>query len=308
MTTVTVLHPGAMGAAVAAELVLGGHEVLWVPKGRSKDTLRRAMEAGATPCDSLEEALSRSAVVLSACPPQAAEDVASAVAAHGFAGVYADVNAISPQRVQRIAEEIRPGSAVVDGAVFGQPPGEGRATRLYLAGVDSAVELVASLFMDSALHVCRVGGTLGSASALKMAFASYQKAARTLAGVAHALADAHGVGDQLTAEAEIMISAILSGPEYLPSVAARAWRWAPEMEEVADTLRAADLPSDMAEGRSGARFLGAGQRPVRLAGRACPRSAPVREEHLDGPGQQTRPGSMTWAFVVERVTRIELAL
>ncbi|WP_432111013.1 DUF1932 domain-containing protein [Streptomyces sp. YPW6] len=39
-----------------------------------------------------------------------------------------------------------------------------------------------------------------------------------------------------------MISAILSDPEYLPSVAARDWRWAPEMEEVADTLRAADLP------------------------------------------------------------------
>ncbi|MEV8048682.1 NAD(P)-dependent oxidoreductase [Streptomyces bacillaris] len=247
MTTVTVLHPGAMGAAVAAELVLGGHEVLWVPKGRSEDTLRRAMEAGATPCDSLAEALSRSGVVLSVCPPQAAEDVAAAVAAHGFAGVYADVNAISPQRVRRIADEIRPGSAVVDGAVFGQPPGEGRATRLYLAGADSAVDLVASLFTHSALHVCRVGDTPGSASALKMAFASYQKAARTLAGIAHALADAHGVGDQLTAEAEIMISTILSDPDYLPSVAARAWRWAPEMEEVADTLRAADLPPDMAE-------------------------------------------------------------
>ncbi|MET8605253.1 DUF1932 domain-containing protein [Streptomyces rubiginosohelvolus] len=247
MTTVTVLHPGAMGAAVAAELVLGGHEVLWVPKGRSEDTVRRAMEAGAVPCDSLADALSRSAVVLSVCPPQAAEDVAAAVAAHGFAGVYADVNAISPQRVQRIAEEISPGSAVVDGAVFGQPPGEGRATRLYLAGADPAVELVASLFTDSALQACRGGDTPGSASALKMAFASYQKAARTLAGVAHALADAHGVGDQLTAEAEVMISAILSDPEYLPSVAARAWRWAPEMGEVADTLRAADLPPEMAE-------------------------------------------------------------
>nr|WP_237302692.1 DUF1932 domain-containing protein [Streptomyces sp. S063] len=44
-----------------------------------------------------------------------------------------------------------------------------------------------------------------------------------------------------------MISAILSDPDYLPSVAARAWRWAPEMEEIADTLRAADLPTDMAE-------------------------------------------------------------
>lgn len=164
MITVTVLHPGTMGAAITAELVAGGHEALSVTKGRSENTWLRGREAGATAYDSLAEALSRSAVVLSVCPPQAAEDIAAAVAAHGFAGVYADVNAISPQRVRHIADEIRPGTAVVDGAVFGQPPGEGRATRLYLAGADSAVELVASLFTDSALHVCQVGDTPGLAS------------------------------------------------------------------------------------------------------------------------------------------------
>ncbi|MFD5640249.1 DUF1932 domain-containing protein [Streptomyces anulatus] len=103
------------------------------------------------------------------------------------------------------------------------------------------------VFKDTALHVRRASGSVGSASALKMVFASYQKAARTLAGVAHALADAHGVGDELTAEAQVMASNILSDPGYLPSVAARAWRWAPEREDIAETLRAADLPSDMAE-------------------------------------------------------------
>ncbi|MEV0021787.1 DUF1932 domain-containing protein [Streptomyces atroolivaceus] len=247
MTVVTVLHPGSMGAAVTAELVAGGHEVLWVPEERSEDTWRRAREVCATACDSLAEALSRSAVVLSVCPPQAAEDVAAAVAAHAFAGVYVDVNAISPQRVRRIADEIRPGYEVVDGAVFGPPPRERRTARLYLAGAGPAVDLVEPLFANSSLDVRRAGEAMGSASALKMAFASYQKAARTLAGVSHALAHAHGVGDQLTAEAEIMVSAILSDPGFLPSVAARAWRWAPEMEEVADTLRAADLPADMAE-------------------------------------------------------------
>lgn len=223
----TVLHPGSMGAAVIAELVAGGHEVLWVPKERSENTWRRAREARATPCDSLAEALSRSAVVLSVCPPQAAEDVAAAVAAHAFAGVYVDVNAISPQRVRRIADDIRPGSEVVDGAVFGPPPGEGRTARLYLAGAGPAVDLVEPLFANSSLDVRRAGEAIGSASALKMAFASYQKAARTLAGVSHALARAHGVGDQLTAEAEIMVSGILSDPGYLPSVAARAWRGRP---------------------------------------------------------------------------------
>ncbi|MEU3203783.1 DUF1932 domain-containing protein [Streptomyces cyaneofuscatus] len=247
MTTVTVLHPGAMGSAVAAQAAAAGHEVLWVPEGRSEATRRRAEDAGATACDSLDEALARSEVVLSICPPQAAEDVATTVAGHAFTGVYIDANAINPQRVRRIAEEIRPGATVLDGAIFGPPPGGRRAARLYLAGEAQAADMVEPLFKDTALHVRRASGGIGSASALKMAFASYQKAARTLAGVAHALADAHGVGDELTAEAQTMASNILSDPGYLPSVAARAWRWAPEMEDIADTLRAADLPPDMAE-------------------------------------------------------------
>ncbi|KIF02009.1 phosphogluconate dehydrogenase [Streptomyces sp. RSD-27] len=247
MTTVTLLHPGAMGAAVAAQAVAAGHEVLWLPEGRSEATHRRAKEAGATACDSLGEALERSEIVLSICPPQAAEDVATTVASHAFAGVYVDANAINPQRMQRIAKEIRPGATVLDGAIFGPPPGGQRAARLYLAGETQAVDTTEPLFRDTALHVRRASGSVGSASALKMAFASYQKAARTLAGVAHALADAHGVGDELTAEAQVMASNILSDPGYLPSVAARAWRWAPEMEDIAGTLRAAGLPADMAE-------------------------------------------------------------
>ncbi|MGW9068099.1 DUF1932 domain-containing protein [Streptomyces yangpuensis] len=247
MTTMTLLHPGAMGAAVAAQAVAAGHEVLWVPEGRSDATLRRAKEAGATACDSLGEALERSEIVLSICPPQAAEDVATTVADYAFAGVYVDANAINPQRMLRIAEEIRPGAVVLDGAIFGPPPGGQRAARLYLAGEAQAVDTVEPVFKDTALHVRRASGGVGSASALKMAFASYQKAARTLAGVAHALADIHGVGDELTAEAQVMASNILADPGYLPSVAARAWRWAPEMEDIAETLRAAGLPADMAE-------------------------------------------------------------
>jgi hypothetical protein len=37
-------------------------------------------------------------------------------------------------------------------------------------------------------------------------------------------------------------------PGYLPSAAARAWRWAPEMLEVAATARALGLPDALATG------------------------------------------------------------
>ncbi|MFD3749499.1 DUF1932 domain-containing protein [Streptomyces cyaneofuscatus] len=117
-----------------------------------------------------------------------------------------------------------------------------------------------------------------------MAFASYQKAARTLAGVAHALADAHGVDDQLTAEAEVMISAILSGPEHLPSVAARAGHWAPEMDEVADSLRAADLPTDMPRPRLGCSPSGSRTR----TGTTCPSYTPSLSSGQGGARRQGR--------------------
>lgn len=246
MTTVTILHPGSMGAAMAAQAI-GARRVLWVSVGRSSVTTERAESAGLTSCMSLEEALGTSDAVLSICPPHVAEDVATEVAAHAFKGLYLDANAISPQRMERITSEIRPSSVVLDGAIFGPPPGSGRSCRLYVAGDGHAAELVRTLFKDSAVEVRRVGAHIGSASALKASFAGFQKAARTLAGVSHALADAHGVADLLTEEAERMPAQILSDPEYLPSVAARAWRWGPEMEEVADALRDAGLPTEMAK-------------------------------------------------------------
>jgi len=89
-----------------------------------------------------------------------------------------------------------------------------------------------------------LGEQSGQASALKMAFASYQKVSRTLAALA--LADDHDVTEALLTEARHMPGDILANRGYLPSVAARAWRWAPEMREVADTLTARYLPSDLA--------------------------------------------------------------
>ncbi|MFE3937977.1 NAD(P)-binding domain-containing protein, partial [Streptomyces goshikiensis] len=100
VTTVTLLRPGAMGAAVAAQAVKAGHEVLWVPEGRSESTYQRAKQAGATACDSLGEALERSEIVLSICPPQAAEDVAPTVAPHPDAGGYVGGHPDNPPRQQ----------------------------------------------------------------------------------------------------------------------------------------------------------------------------------------------------------------
>ncbi|GAA0409744.1 DUF1932 domain-containing protein [Streptomyces luteireticuli] len=245
MTTITLLHPGSMGAAVGAQAVAAGHRVLWVPEGRSQRTYERAEFAGLTSVPALGEALDVSSVAISVCPPAAAGDVAGKVNKHGFTGLYVEANAISPQRVQHMAADMA--AHVLDGAITGPPPPGLRTTRLYLAGDPEAAEQVGKLFAGTAVEVRSAGETIGAASALKMAFATFQRPARTLAALAYALADAHQVTDLLLDEAARMPSEILSDPDYLPSVAARSWRWAPEMGEVAEALRAAELPTDLAE-------------------------------------------------------------
>ncbi|MGH3694760.1 MAG: DUF1932 domain-containing protein [Pseudonocardiaceae bacterium] len=244
--TIGLLHPGRMGAAVAAHLTISGHTVLWCPDGRSTATLHRAEDAGLRPA-SLGELVSNSEIVLSICPPAVAEEIANTVAGLGYRGIYVEANAISPARMHRIATVFTDAeTTVIDGCIFGSPPGGQASVRLYLAGVPTASRQVADLFTGSLVEPVILGEDPGQASALKMTFACFQRTSRAAAALAHALADDHGITQALLAEAERMPRDILADREYLLSVAARAWRWAPEMHEVADTLRAQHLPPDLA--------------------------------------------------------------
>ena len=248
-TTFTLLHPGAMGARVGGQATLTGAQVLYVPAGRSPASLERAREAGLQPADSLESALAASDFVLSVCPSHAAEDVAREVLTHRFRGIYVEANAISPDRTRRIAAACAERDVLMlDGSIVGGPPGPDSAPRLYLSGDGKAVARVAAVFEDTRVLARPLDAEIGAASALKMAYASYQKSARVLAAVSHALAASHGVAAELAREASSLTSNILAETDQLPSVAARAWRWAPELEEIAATLRAAELPPAMAEG------------------------------------------------------------
>ncbi|MFB7673153.1 DUF1932 domain-containing protein [Kitasatospora purpeofusca] len=252
MTTVTVLHPGQMGVAVARQLRLAGHEVLWVSEGRSDATADRATEAGLRLAGSLATALAKSDVVFAVCPPAAARDLAAEVAAVGFDGVYVEANAVSPGTAAAVCGILRETDAqVVDGCIIGPPPGGSTSARLYLSGEHPHTDAVAGLFTGTQVTARVLDREVGGASALKMAFAAYQKTARLLAGMSHALATDHGVADELLAEALMMPSDILSDREYLRTVAPRGWRWAPELEEIAQTLREAGLPDALALAAAG---------------------------------------------------------
>jgi hypothetical protein len=227
MTTVGLLFPGEMGAAVGAA---ADADVVWASAGRSAETAARAAEGGLRDVATLGALAAESEIVLSVCPPGIAEEVARAVAAAGFDGLYVEANAIAPARAERIASET--GLRVVDGGIVAKS-----AINLYLSGNQDDVETVAALFDGSDVVPIPLPGGVGAASALKLAFGGWNKIGVLLAAQAYAIARAYGVAEALAGEGV--------GAEAIPRAGPKAWRWKAEMEEIAATCAALGLPDGL---------------------------------------------------------------
>jgi 3-hydroxyisobutyrate dehydrogenase-like beta-hydroxyacid dehydrogenase len=243
LPVVGVLHPGAMGAAVASAARAGVESVLWASEGRSPATRARAEEAGLEDVRTLAELADRSDIVISVCPPAAADDVAATVSVRGFDGIYVDANAVSPETARRMARRFEGTSAVfVDGGLIGPPPLRAGTTHLHLSGPPEA-HRVAACFEGGPLEVRVVRGPVGAASALKMAFAAWTKGTAALLASILALAEAFEVREPLLKEWSKFEPDLVKRAEQTPSaVASRAWRFVGEMREIAATFEQAGLP------------------------------------------------------------------
>jgi 3-hydroxyisobutyrate dehydrogenase-like beta-hydroxyacid dehydrogenase len=250
-TVIGVLHPGEMGAAVAACLAGRGHRVLWASAGRSPATAARARAAGLADAGTLRDLARQADVILSVCPPHAALDVAreiagsaSAAAARqgGGSPVYVDANAVAPATAREIAGIVSAaGFSYVDGGIIGPPPSEPGTTRLYLSG--RRADEVAALLAGAALADEVVGEEPGAASAVKMAYAAWTKGTAALLLAARALARAEGVEETLLAEWARSQPALAGQCERAArSAAGKGWRWAGEMTEIAASMAVAGLP------------------------------------------------------------------
>lgn len=234
--TVGLLHPGEMGAAVGRALRDNGVEVIWASAGRGDATAERAAAAGLEDVGDVEAILRRADVVVSVVPPHASRDVAAT--ADGFGGIYVDANAVSPDTARAIGASV---SRFVDGGIVGPPPREPGTTRLYLSGTEA--DAVAELFSESVLDARVLSAEPGSASALKMAYAGWTKGSAALLLASLAAAEANGVGDALLAEWRTSIPEAESRlGSASRSALKKGWRWIGEMEEIARTFAAANLP------------------------------------------------------------------
>lgn len=239
-----ILHPGEMGAAIAASACNSGMDVYWCSEGRSAATLERANSLGLNALPSLQSLCDTCDLLISVCPPHAALELAELVMACNFQGIYADVNAVSPTTVTTIASKLeKAGIEVVDGGIIGLPPVTRGTTWLYLSG--KAAATVMDCFDAGPLETEALSDRIGQASGLKICFAANSKGTAALHTAILAAADNMGVRDALENQWDIY------NPEFtakshgrICQVARKSWRFTGEMKEIAATLENNGLPRE----------------------------------------------------------------
>ncbi len=239
-----IIHPGEMGISLAASAQRSGHHVYWASEGRSAATADRATQFGLRDTQTLANLCAECSVLVSVCPPHAAEAVAHQAVEHGFTGLYVDANAIAPQRVVRMSHTLTgAGATFVDGGIIGGPAWEPGSTWLYLSGPQA--QDAAACFSAGPLETRVLGPTIGTASALKMCFAAYTKGTTALLCAILATAEQWGVREALRHQWAQDDAAFAERVSHrVRRVTAKAWRFAGEMEEIAATFREAGLPGE----------------------------------------------------------------
>jgi 3-hydroxyisobutyrate dehydrogenase-like beta-hydroxyacid dehydrogenase len=242
---VGILHPGAMGASIAASAMDGGCEVYWASEGRSGATKARA--ADLVDSGTVGRMCEVCSVIVSVCPPEFAFDVTRTVKAAGFKGVFADVNALTPQHKIEMGRELEAaGIRFADGGVIGLPsrvPGE---TTLFLSG--PAANEVAACFANGAIAASVMGPEVGRASALKILFAAYNKGTVALFTALYAAAEHYGVAEELKGQFTHRGLSVEKIEAQILRAAPKAWRWVAEMYEISEALEAAGMPGEFHQG------------------------------------------------------------
>lgn len=237
-----ILHPGQMGISIAASAKNSGCEVFWVSENRSPQTQARAAAHDLQDAQSLENLCQTCEIIVSVCPPSAAEEVAHQVIKAGFQGLYIDANAIAPQRTSRIGQAMQDSEIdYVDGGIIGGPAWEPGRTWLYLSGKNAQV--AADCFSAGPLETSIIGDEIGKASALKMCFAAYTKGSTAL------LSGILAASEELGVRADLETQWSRRGSDFaeqtqnrVRGVTDRAWRFEGEMKEIAATLAGAGIP------------------------------------------------------------------
>jgi 3-hydroxyisobutyrate dehydrogenase-like beta-hydroxyacid dehydrogenase len=249
---VGVVSPGDMGQAIAGRLKECGLNVYAALDGRSERTRALAREAGLTDCGSMEKLVATCELVLSVINPGEALDVARHAAAAmkktGRKIAFADLNAVSPQTARDADRMVREaGGMFIDGGIIGPPPrGEKDKPRIYVSGPDAY--LFESISHPNLL-IRVLSERVGDASGVKMCYAAMTKGTTALA--VELLVAARKLGVEQALEKELRESRADVFDWQMKNIAVmppKAYRWVPEMQEIAKTFGELGLTRQIFEG------------------------------------------------------------
>lgn len=236
VTSVAIVAPGNMGAAVARRLGDHGVRVVTTLEGRGAASATRAREAGMTAVT--KDGLCEAQFLLSILPPAAALSFAQAMApvlkAAARKPVFVDCNAVSPETVRQIGEVIAAADApFIDAAIIGLPPkpGSGPSPHFYSSGPDANRLLALASY---GLDVRVLDGPVGAASALKMCYAGINKGLAAIASAMILAATRSGATAALYQEMSESLPDLLNSlRRQVPDMLPKAYRWVAEMREIA---------------------------------------------------------------------------
>ena len=251
--SIGITSPGDMGQGVAMCIKALGFNVCMASDGRSPRTRTLGEKAGLTDCHTLENLVKTCDMVLSVLDPGAAVTNAKAIAAACKATnrkiVFVECNAIAPDTMREIAGIMEAvGCTVVDAGIIGPPPRNGAKQRFYVSGPNAHL-------MDrinSPQIIVKVAGEkIGDASAVKMCYAALTKGSIALGTELLVAARKLGIDQVLEAEFKNgqaqLHESVLTRAAGMPF---KAYRWVPEMNEIAKTFGGVGLTPRLFQGVS----------------------------------------------------------
>ena len=248
---VGLMTPGDMGQAVAMQIKARGLTVRTALDQRSERSRALAREAGLTDVGTVARLVAECDVVLSVMNPGAALDfarvAADALRASGRHILIVDCNAIAPVTVHEVARLIEgAGGRFLDGGIIGPPPRGKAKTNLYVSG-PGAADLERLAGPQLLVHV--ISERIADASALKMCYGALNKGTQALWLEVLIAAQRLGVDAMLEQQlrqsrADLYDWALGQFPILPP----KAYRWVPEMLEIAKTLGAAGITPKVFQG------------------------------------------------------------
>mgnify|MGYP001600964645 CR=1 FL=1 len=248
---VGLMTPGDMGQAVAMQIKARGLTVRTALDQRSERSRALAREAGLTDVGTVARLVAECDVVLSVMNPGAALDfareAANALRASGRHTLIVDCNAIAPDTVHEIAGVVElAGGRFLDASIIGPPPRGKAKTNLYVSG-PGAADLERLAGPQLLVHV--ISERIADASALKMCYGALNKGTQALWLEVLIAAQRLGVDAMLEQQlrqsrADLYDWALGQFPILPP----KAYRWVPEMLELAKTLGAAGITPKVFQG------------------------------------------------------------